>query len=77
MKTSINFEEYDGMYKRIVNSIEIEEPLVIVSKKYYENGTSEIEPLIYKDEFLFGKRKLFINESYFIKHKQEVFDLII
>lgn len=77
MATKINFKDYENMYKRIIDVIEIDMPSGINSSNSYENGTSVKEPLIYDDESFFGENGLFINLDYFNKNKRKILNLVV
>jgi len=77
MATKINFKDYENMYKRIVNVIEIDRLSEIEGSSGYENETSVKEPLIYDDKSFFGDNGLFINLGYFNKNKRKILGLVV
>ena len=75
MASIIGFDEYDKMYKRIINNIEIDEEL-IKDEGIYINDTSLEHPLSYSDEFDVSGNFLYINRLYYEKHKDYIDNLI-
>jgi len=70
-----NFEEYEGIYKRIINGIEMDEE-VVKGTGIYVYGTSLEQPLGFNDEFKSIGNILYVNETYYDQHREQIDKLI-
>ena len=74
MAFTLTFDEYNGKYKRIINTIEIDEAM---ANGYYCNATSLDEPISFDDEDPSLLNTIYINNEYFSSNHDEIMSLII
>lgn len=68
-----SFKEYEAMYKRIINHIEIDDKFI----KTYLHDTSFKHPFSFDNTHDGKVNRLFINRKYYNKHKKEINALVV